>query len=207
MPIQKQKIEDAQRISKGTGRFMIAVAILFDFIPLIMIIAAIGVSAYFVGGFNTAEEVANSRAGDAAIQQGGFWNTVGGYAVKGVAGTIGTAKVTKAVVAGGVVGIFIGPIIYTVGSYLSIIFGYLIFTFWFLFKGVNMWSFNSMQKVLVNLSAFIVELVPGVNILPGISIMVWRHVKLSQLEDREKNRERAHSISKHFTRFAHAPAH
>jgi hypothetical protein len=35
----------------------------------------------------------------------------------------------------------------------------------------------------------IVEEIPLLDLLPGTTIMVWRHVKMSQVEDKIKNNE------------------
>lgn len=167
---------------------MVAVAILIDLLPLIFILLAVGLVVYVLAG-DVGQDMLDSVGGNYVDDR---WNRLQILWKAGRAGAGGLMLL-----------VFVGPLLYTVASFLSIFFGYLLFTFWFMFKGVNMWSFRSMQRVIVNLTAAVVELIPLVNLLPGISLMVWRHVKLSQMEDRVKNEENIHSISKQLARRAH----
>lgn len=71
-------------------------------------------------------------------------------------------------------------------SWVSSVLGYIFFTIWFFFKGVYIWSFDKSTKVLINIVTFLIEMFPGLDLLPGTTFMVWRHVKISQKQDKDK---------------------
>lgn len=173
-----QELPKKQRISKSHGFIMIVVGILFDLLPFILILAAIGVVMYGLGG--DAETVAGAAQGSKLDM---FKLGVSG------AGGIATA-------------ILAGPLLYVIGSFITLVFGYFSFTIWFLFKGVNIWSFNSVQRVLVNAIAVAVESIPILNMLPGITLMVWRHVKVTQAEDFLTNSLEGEKVQKQLAHFA-----
>jgi len=172
---------------------MLAWGVFFDLLPIILLIIA----GYFVvsslGMGNYSEDVGNLANADQAIEAGGFWNTFAGYAIKGTAYTrIGgraTKDVVKIVFFGGASAFLFGPFIYMIGSLVASTLAYFVFIIWFYIKGVNILTFSSAQRVLVNIGSIIVEHIPGLDLLPGITFMVWRHVVISRAEDALKDSE------------------
>ncbi len=183
------------RISKTSGKIMIAVALFFDLLPIIALGIAIyisynALSETMIGkSFNTQME-ADKWCAELNNPDNGWLYTryVAFKCGEGYAqardqlrvGAIGVALT-------GVGAIFIGPLIYETISFISTILAYLLFTFWFLFNGVNIWSFSKPKKVFLNLITIIVEEIPILDLLPGTTFMVWRHIKMSQTEDKIKN--------------------
>ena len=178
---------------------MLGFGVFFDLLPIILLV----VVGFFVisslGMGNYSEDVTNLSKADKAIEEGGFWNTVAGWGIKGTAYTrIGgrAAKDTvKIALFGGGSALIFGPPLYMIGSFVASILAYLFFTIWFFIKGVNIWTFGSAQRVLVNMGSIIVEHIPGLDLLPGITFMVWRHVVISRAEDTLKDSELLHKTT------------
>lgn len=159
---------------------MVLIAIFFDLLPIIFIFISIALIAYALSDGIGEDIVDLAQSGNFITE----WKNKAEIAAQAAAGATASLAVL----------IFLGPALYTIGSFISVFFGYIFFTVWFFMKGVNIWSFDSTERVGVNLLAGIIELIPMINILPGITVMVWRHVKISQKEDRVKNTEQAKKI-------------
>ena len=101
------------RISKGGGKVMLGVAIMFDLLPLLLIVGPI------VGVLLAVGPVPNGCSWYNVI-----CNAMG--LVEGAAGAL-------------VVGLMLwfSPVIYTFGSVLGFVLGIMTFVMWFWFKGVN----------------------------------------------------------------------
>ncbi len=155
---------------------MVTVGVLFDLFPFLLILIAIIIVFSIAGG--DLETVADAAKGE----------------------TIAKVKVARSIGSAGVAGFFIAPIIYVAGSYIGLFLGYIFFTFWFMFKGVYMWSFSNSKRVIVNIISIAVESIPLLNLLPGITLMVLRHVKISQAEDKLKETEQHLMIQKSLAR-------
>lgn len=190
----KQEIEQKQRISPSYGRVMILVGAFFDLIPILLVIGAIGLTVYGMGATfgGTVKSIQNA---DDACSWSNLMLPFGVHKCLAYKGSAG-AKVALSLASGIGVGIFIGPTLYVFGSYLSSITAYIFLSLWFLLKGVNIWSFSNTKKVITNVSSIIVENIPVLNLLPGITLMVWRHVKISQMEDHAENSEGVQKISR-----------
>jgi hypothetical protein len=192
--MNSKTLNGAQRISKSQGRAMVFVAVFFDFLALLTVLLTIMLMIYYVGSnfgyeMGLVNEVTEEVSSDFPMTMEG----AGGVASKlAVAGVSATAKAALGI--GSL--FFIIPIFYTVISLLSTLLAYFVFTIWFLLKGVNMWSFDNGQRVGINLVSGIIELVPILNILPAITVMVWRHVKISQKEDQVKEADQAQKIQR-----------
>lgn len=200
-----QEIPSQQRISKSTGRMMIGVAILFDLLPLMLLIVVVVFMMYSATG-NMAEDLSNIAKANQAAQNGtahGFWGWLAVKTIYGIGGARVAVKAGAALFAGGLGAIILGPIVYTIGSFFASTFAYIIFTVWFFVKGVNIWSFSSTERVLVNMSAIIVENIPLLDLLPGITFMAWRHVKISRAEDTIKDSELLNKASKVASKLAY----
>lgn len=171
----KTEIPTQQRISKSTGRLMLLFAVFFDLFPTILIFLAIAISIYSLGGVGVLEDIADSFGGNVIDD---WWNRsqvvykTGAYSATAILELI-----------------FIGPLIYTIGSFVATIFAFLVFIPWFYLKGVNMLSFSKSSRILANGLSALIESVPVLNLLPGITFMVWRHIKITQMEDKIKNFE------------------
>lgn len=192
----RQEVPQKQRISGSYGRTMILVGVFFDLIPVLMVALAILLVAY--GLTETYSTLIDASV--AAKTNCTKWELLYKPVYCGVVGLVRYAnlgvQVGIVVVSSVGAGVFVGPALYVFGSYLSVFTAYLFFTLWFLFKGVNIWSFSNTKRVLVNISSMVVENVPGLNLLPGITVMVWRHVKMSQMEDRVENASALQSASR-----------
>jgi len=102
-------------ISKMEGRVMLGVAIIFDFLPLLLIVLPI--AAFMVtAGSNPGCELNWS-----------FFSCVGGLVLEGVGGAAAIAAI-----------IFFSPFIYMIGSVFSVLVGSLVFVVWIgALRGVN----------------------------------------------------------------------
>jgi hypothetical protein len=133
---------------------MIAVAVLFDLLPLLLIIGPIA-AILMAAGDNP----------DCSIWEGP-WD----YSVCKAAGITTGLGGLAAVVAL----IVYSPMVYAFGSFLSVVLGLLLFGVWFMFKGVSPISLGLYM---------IFEAVPVVNILPMFTAGVSRCVRGAQRED------------------------
>ena len=186
------------RISKTTKKLMIAVGVLFDLMPMLLIAIMMlvtfnlfgsnwAVNDYIYHSNKASEWCAYSKAHPYNIfaKERCFHHTRRAKNSTYYAGGILAFQTGGA----GLVGLFVGPIIYTAGSFISTFMAYLLFFFWFGFKRVNMWSFKNEKRILTNIGTSIIEGIPVLNLLPGITLMVWIHIKLSQNEDIENAKE------------------
>lgn len=204
-----QKLPSQQRISKSTGRMMIGIAAIFDLIPiLLLLIVAFLVIADISPDYsdeNTNIALANKAAAVENPQDG--WTGIAVGAIKMIANV---RKAGKTVIAAGefllfgAAGLVLGPIIYTIGSFIATALAYIVFIIWFYMKGVNVLTFSSGERVLVNLMSVVIEYIPIVNLFPSITIGVWRHIKVSQVEDKIKDNELLSKASKAINRLAYA---
>ena len=167
---------------------MLAFGVFFDLLPIILVLVVIFFVISQVGGGIVEEAASYAEAGQ-QIEEGGVWNTVHGYVWKVVAGSRVLVQVGWKALVGGTAALFFGPFLYIIGSFIASTLAYFFFTFWFFMKGVNIWTFGSAQRVLVNVTSIIVEHIPGLDLLPGITFMVWRHVVISRAEDALKDSE------------------
>ncbi len=173
---------------------MIGIGLLFDLLPILVLGVIFLIGIYFImttpGLSNLANDYAAISDSEMRNSDKTIWEKVW-LPTKGM-WNIGKTTVTgglKALLATAFGVFFILPLLYTITSFLSLFIGYLFFTFWFMFKGVYIWSFSKPKKILVTLTTAFLETIPFVNLLPGITIMVWRHVKYTQMEDAIQNKE------------------
>lgn len=181
----KVQVPTQERISKGQGRLMIGIGLLFDLLPILIILVLFMVGIYFIvttSGLTELADVATTISDPDA----GFWEKT---AAKTKGAWIGFRVGFETILATAFGVFFFLPLLYTLTSFMSVFIGYLLFTFWFMFRGVYIWSFSNPKKILVTLTTAILETIPLVNLLPGITIMVWRHVKYTQMEDALQNKE------------------
>ena len=199
-----KEIKGKQRISKTQGRVMMGVGVFFDLFPLIVL--AVAAYLLFQAFSSWAVEDYVYHSGKAAD-----WCA---YSVTHPYNLIAKERCfhhkTRArnslyyaggifAITGGTASVFVGPIIYTAASFLSTITAYLCFTFWFLSKRVYMWSFSKPERVFVNMVTLVIENVPLLDILPGTTLMVWRHVKISQMEDKNKSKKAGEDLKRKVT--------
>lgn len=174
--------EPKHRISKGTGRLMVFVGLLFDMLPLLLIIV---VMAFIFSGLNNS--VTEAACDDNAITR--FLNTpVWDWGEKGDVMTVCEgATLASAGVAfiGG--GIIMGPALYAIGSIISVFLAFVVFLMWFGSKGVFVLSLSS-GRIMINMFTFVVESVPVLNIIPTITFATWRHVHITQKKDEKRVR-------------------
>lgn len=153
-----QKNPSEPRISKNEGRVMVGVAILFDLLPLLLIIGPI-IAIFAAVGENP----------DCSWRDGVY-----DYAVCKAAGItvlLGGAAAMVAIV-------FYSPAIYAFGSVFSVVLGVLIFGVWFgLFKRVSPFSLFGYM---------IFEVIPLANMLPMFTLGVWKCVRGAQREDEQR---------------------
>jgi hypothetical protein len=177
---------------------MVFVALFFDFLALLACVLLIMLMLYYIGSnFNFEFEARMLNEAAENVSDGG--GCIGDQCDTRAAIAVGSAayKLAKAAATGaGGIGILflLIPLVYTAVSFISTLLAYFVFTIWFFLKGVNMWSFTNAQRVGINLLSGIIEFLPLVNLLPAITVMVWRHVKISQVEDRIKEADQAKKI-------------
>ena len=160
------------RISKRTGFAMITTAILFDLLPIIL--ALMMLFAAFQGGGGPQE------APDTP-----WWNVY--QQAKDFVQSIGDAA-EGAVVAVLSIVVF-APLAYVVGSLLAPFLALLVFTLWFFMKGVNPFSITGLLIMFIEFVP-----IPFANILPGITVVVWRRVRASRREDEVRSGSGASSL-------------
>ena len=157
------------RISKSTGWLIIGVAALFDaaqaaaklflFIGLTLIGAVVGA---WIG----------SKIG---VPNLGAW----------IGGMLGTIATFLGFASG--VGILVGAFLSELIGWIFIFFGYAIIGFWFATHGVYPLSGNRIEKkALATFILFIVDLVPFLNIAPGLTLWAIVMIRISREEDEEK---------------------
>ena len=146
------------RISKAEGSVMIGVALLFDLLPILLIVGPI-VAIFAATGSNPD-----------CSWTGGLWN----FAVCKAANITGALGGIAAVIA-----IFIiSPMIYTIGSVLGMFLGFFVFSVWLgMFRRVS---------PLPLLFYLVFEIIPVVNLLPVFTRGVYKIVKGVQREDGER---------------------
>lgn len=157
------------RISKGTGRLMVAFAFILDMLPIIL--AVVMLFAAFSGSVPPADTSTQSDVP--------WWNVYGHWEnmeakVDAWLVEFGERASNVFLAAAGV--LILAPATYFIASFLAPILGFLIFLFWFLSKGVNPFSITGALLMLV-------EAVPFANLLPTITLVVWRTVRVSRKED------------------------
>lgn len=163
---------------KGMSKFaMLLVALLLDLLPLI---AVVGVAAVVMGqtGLNasTLEACANTKHVALTVILGAWWNIDASHCVLG--GGVGLA-------AGLATLFWLGPVIYLIASFLAMILAPLIFFLWFTVKHVPYFSSKG-GRMQVLLTAALIESIPFLNIVPGITFSTWKLVRISRIEDKEK---------------------
>ena len=114
---------------------------------------------------------------------GGWWDITGHVGCM-IGKTKVAIKAIGALTSGGFTAVFIGPLLYMVGSLISSVMYLMVFSLWFAFYGVHIWSFTKAKKLFINLITLVVESIPGPDMLPTITIMVFTHIKVSRAEDR-----------------------
>jgi hypothetical protein len=72
--------------------------------------------------------------------------------------------------------LILAPATYFLASLLVPVFAFLLFLFWFLMKRVNPFSITGALFMML-------ETLPMVNLLPAITLVVWRRVRASRRED------------------------
>jgi uncharacterized membrane protein len=85
------------------------------------------------------------------------------------------------------------PFIGWVFSMLVAIFGSLTFFMWFMMSGVR---FIKSKNIGVVATSAIIEIIPILNILPGFSLSVWRVIKNTKEEDKERNKKNLKKTTK-----------
>ncbi len=198
------------RISKTTKKLMIAVGVLFDLMPMLLIVITMLVVFQLTGGTMLGDAVKDYAQQKTLEEKSGLdYGKWGGWIFKpsDYAKTrvyfVGAVGGTSAVLTV----LFLGPVIYTAGSFISTFMAYLLFFFWFGFKRVNMWSFKNEKRILTNVGTSVIEGIPGLNILPGITLMVWIHIKLSRNEDMEDAKEKNEKMKRKLRNIQAKPAY
>ena len=145
------------RISKGTGHAMVAFAFFLDILPILL--AVVMLFAAFQGPIPPDSETPWWNVVAKAKEAAEAWGAKAGGAFKIVLGVL-----------------VLAPATYFLASLLVPVLAFLFFLFWFLSKRVN--PFSIPGALLLAL-----ETIPFVNILPTITLVVWRRVRASRKED------------------------
>lgn len=182
-----KSIEKKERIPKQTGRWMIFTAVVFDLIPIFVLVITVSGAFLLLSQAVDVADLAND------VSKCSWWKATTWW------GIMNCDEVVKVAAFGGTsitLGIVIGPLLYTAASFVSTFFAYLLFTVWFFFKGVNIWSFSEMKKIFTTITTLVIENIPLVDLLPGTTIMVWRQVKMTQTEDKIENKKRVENAQR-----------
>ncbi len=177
------------RVSKKHGSLMVFIGFLFDLMPLLLILIATGF--IFSQLNNTAtetfceEDAWYNKVLDYRIGWGDKSNLLDKYTGKTVCEFSTRASAAIAMIGGGFI---VGPMLYFIGSLLSIFLAFFVFLAWFGVRKVFVLS-PKPGRLVANLLTLIIECLPIFNILPGITFAVWRHVRISQKEDETKHRQ------------------
>ena len=163
---------------------MLAVGILFDLLPLFLIIGT-SVFVFKLLGDASAKAASNVAACFNPATLTDLWNC----AMFASSPVTELSKIALASGAAAFTAVTLGPIMYAIGSFTSTLLALFVFLVWFLVKRVNPFS-PTAKRMLTNLLTMIVESIPLLNILPGITFAVSRHIRISRMEDEERHREK-----------------
>jgi len=183
------------RISKSEGKLMTFVGLIFDLLPLIGILLVIVFSIQTIanGNWAVSDYVYHSQKADEWCgKKADSWSIVNWERCLHHS----RRRDNSLVYAGGMIAAFgiggavlMGPAIYVAVSFISSILAYCLFTIWFASRKINIWSFSKPGKLLTTLMTLVMENITLIDLLPGTTILVWRHVKVSRIEDRVSNKE------------------
>jgi len=77
------------------------------------------------------------------------------------------------------------------GNWITFVLTPLTFGTWFLVHDAGWVGFFNYKKAGTDVTVYIIEAIPAVSLLPGITVRVFRAVKMIQLEDREHNEKQS----------------
>lgn len=162
--------ESRHRISKTAAACMIIVAVIFD-------VAQIASKLLLFIGLTTLTTAAGAAVGS-KVGLTGTGAAVGAAAGAAVALTgIGTVITLK-----------VGFIMAWLASLAFMLTGYATLYFWFYMKGISVLSGKSAgQKAALAFVAFLVDSIPLVNALPGITTWTIGMIAITRLEDSRKD--------------------
>ncbi len=156
------------RISDGHKYLLTALALFFDVLPVLVLIVAAALAFAGINDFTSCFGAATS----------GWFSWAGASCAVAVAKGAVTGGLTIAAL------FFAGPILYAVVSMMVSLIAGLFFTLVFFFGyHVNIWEMRS-NRLMVNLFTGLIEVIPVLNLLPGVTVMVWSHATISQKTDR-----------------------
>ncbi|MBP9760059.1 MAG: hypothetical protein KBD24_01685 [Candidatus Pacebacteria bacterium] len=207
------------RVSREGGWMMMAVALILDFLPFMVLIGAVALLFSTLGGQACLDkavlEPAVAAASRASERLGGgvFGNAIGTIvgALYMPANNINTYKCIGAAGISLGSGFWLSPLIFFVSAVVASLIAFTLFPLWFYFgKHYIMVSFLHPGKVITNASSFMITTIlkwmPIVNLfpLPVYTLTVWRHVQISRHEDREEHREKLKKSMKALKQKLHA---
>jgi hypothetical protein len=171
--ITKQRGGVVYRINSLTKWSMLLVAFFLDIAPILALMLVIFFVASSLGlGMDTVRACADSA-------EKGFWFGDIGNHIRCVAGGgLGIASGLATLW-------FLGPMILLLTSFICSLIAPLVFFLWFGVKKVPYFSTKGGRLELM-LVTFIVESMPFISILPGITFSTWRQIGISRKEDREQ---------------------
>lgn len=170
---------------------MIGTALLFDLLPILTVIVVFAVMVIFVTDNSVVENTINCRNAIADLNEirmtrpnGVMFATY--FVSASLNGCPSAAWNYSEITAMSTFVFIMSPLLYMFTSIISTSIAYILFTIWFFFKKVNMWSVSKMSRLFTTLVTLLIENIPLVDLLPGTTLMVWRHVKTTQAEDKMK---------------------
>ena len=192
MTVAKQRLEESRkkdlqekkvmyRISGRQKWAMLITAVFFDFLPLLLMVVAFSFIVSAAAGLNEADIARIVACSEAKASSGSWVNA------KCATASWSFAKVGLAVGVAGISTVALGPLIYLIGSFFATLISFLVFLVWFLIKGVFVFALTP-RRVAANLTVFIIESLPIVNILPGHTMGVAMHIRQTRIEDERKNK-------------------
>jgi len=204
------------RISKNEGRAMLLFGIFFDLLPILALLVggafifqAVTNNGVIGGAISGAQK--NQTYHEKALEEANkkeykeWWHFMYNsqlwqerFNAKSNIKTdkaITTTAVATGLFLSGTATIVAGPFIYMIMSFVGAFIAYTLFTLWFLMRKINIWSLSKPTRLLTTILSTIPESIPIINILvPGITVMVWSHIKVSRIEDAKKLAEAQASV-------------
>jgi hypothetical protein len=178
--MSKNTIPTHYRISKGTKIAMLGTAVLFDVLPLGVLLVSAGFIAYGLAGLSSCSSFLDSH-----------WHIIDG-AVCGLS-----------LLAGGVsTGVFLvmfGPLLFLfLSAFIYVVAYFFVFPAWFFMKRVFVYE-PTTGRLLTNLFCMLLKLIPIFGFF-GITIWTWNHIHMTRKQDLERATDEAASVPGQVTR-------
>lgn len=96
--------------------------------------------------------------------------------------------------------LLLSPLLFFLFTYINVAIAYILFFAWFFLNGINIFSLEKPKKMFVTSSSLVFEAIPILNLLPGITAMVFLNIRMARREDDEAHKAILASIEKNVRR-------